>query len=295
MRFCLSIIILLNKIAQVLALLAIFYIIGSLKNWQTFKNDFSLNDSYLFKWRQIRHSIPRTWIDRIQNNLNAFILSNGNLQEQHIQFKNRDIPLEKLSSKLFYIMLSSKVKCKSNSESNIQAKLPNHIINWPKSYTYARKVTLDSFARMFNFKILHNRLFLNQSLHSSGLVGSPLCSYCGLDDEDTIHLFCNCFKAKLLWEQIRSFFMPQLNLPTLTRQNALLGLPDSCTLLSCHLHLIFKISMYKKRDTKNCNFQYFLSMVKNIMNIESQISFSNVNKKEINRNKWLPIINKLRD
>ena len=53
--------------------------------------------------------------------------------------------------------------------------------------------------------------------------------------------------------------------------------------------------MYKKRDTKNCNFQYFLSMVKNIMNIESQISFSNVNKKEINRNKWLPIINKLRD
>ena len=89
--------------------------------------------------------------------------------------------------------------------------------------------------------------------------------------------------------------MPQLNLPTLTRQNALLGLPDSCTLLSCHLHLIFKISMYKKRDTKNCNFQYFLSMVKNIMNIEYQISFSNVNKKEIKRNKWLPIMNKLRE
>ena len=77
---------------------------------------------------------------------------------------------------------------------------------------YARKITLDNFARMFNFKIFHNRLFLNQTLYS------PLCSYCGLDDEDTIHLFCDCFKAKLLWDQITSIFMPQLNLPTLNRQ-----------------------------------------------------------------------------
>ena len=270
-----------------------FYnISGNLKTWEVFKQEYNTPDSYIYKWIQIRHAIPRRWTTCIRNNLNAFNISNGNLQEQHVQFKSRDIPLEKLTSKLFYIMLTNEIKCASPSEPNIQQKLPLIKINWPKVYLYPRKVTLDTYARMFSFKILHNRLFLNQALHASGVSDSPLCSYCARVDETVVHIFSLCPKIKLLWIQIKKYFLPEIVLPQLDSYNAVLGFPSSSDMLACHLHLIFKIYVYKNRENKKCNLNGFLNKVKLIKNIENHLSFANENLKRNNCNKWIRIRDK---
>ena len=132
---------------------------------------------------------PRTWIYRIQKTWMLSFCQTWIFRNNIYNLKIYTYPSTNYLLGFFYIMRSSKIKRSSSSERNIQAKLSNHKIDWPKCYTYARKSFLTILPKCLTFEILHNRLFFNETLHSSGLVGSPLCSNCGLDDEDPIHLF----------------------------------------------------------------------------------------------------------
>ena len=38
-----------------------------------------------------------------------------------------------------------------------------------------------------------------------GKIDSPLCSFCKMIEETPLHLFYNCIKTKLLWDQLKDF------------------------------------------------------------------------------------------
>ena len=89
------------------------------------------------------------------------------------------------------------------SQSYFERKLHNTEIDWSQIYLLSRKVYVETRTRAFQFKILHNILYLNQRLHKMGLAESPCCSLCGTSEETTTHLSLNCPIRTDLWQTIQ--------------------------------------------------------------------------------------------
>ena len=62
-----------------------------------------------------------------------------------------------------------------------------HVFEWDKIYILPRIVTTDSRTRIFQYKILHNVLYLNKKLFEFSKINSPECSFCKCEEETTIH------------------------------------------------------------------------------------------------------------
>ena len=97
-------------------------------------------------------------------------------------------------------------------------------LDWTKIFILPRLTTCKTYLRSFQYKILHNILFLNKKLYLFKITKSPLYSYCNTYDEIPIHLFCESSSTKYLWLQLNRHFRSDLTFPVLTPQTAILGL-----------------------------------------------------------------------
>ena len=59
-----------------------------------------------------------------------------------------------------------------------------------------RRVTIDTNLRMFQYKILNNVLYLNETLVKFKIVSSLLCSFCNSEDETPIN-------HKIFWSKFQ--------------------------------------------------------------------------------------------
>ena len=149
----------------------------------------------------------------------------------------------------------------------------------------ARHSTIDSYTRMFHFKCTHNILYLNRQLYSMGHAENKLCSYCAAHDETPLHLFFECPKTLDLWTQIQHR-LSGIELPDITPESAYIGLPTDSHPLGQHLHLIFRMCLYKGRDKKTCNINFFINKMKQIRQIEMCLTIANPRKRLFTRQKW---------
>ena len=195
------------------------------------------------------------------------------------------ISIENVTSKIVYGMLIHKIKEKSSSEVTIQNKLNNSPIDWPSVYHLAWNTTIDSYSRAFQFKCLHNILFLNERLFKLHHVDSPLCSFCKAVPETIIHLFADCQVSKTLWRLLQSVF-PEVGLPDLTPESAFLGLGQSYDNLSNHIHLIFRIALYNSRQKEVCSINYLKRKIIASKKLESNMTFFDNDKRTKNFQKW---------
>jgi len=260
---------------------------GNILNWQDFSRIHSCPSGW-FRYKQLVDAIPRAWrsiINENEENKQSFIESNGTNREQHLLSITRVIGLEKLSSKLVYTQFLNKEKQKATSETTISNKFSSIEFNWPQIHLSARCSTIDSYTRMFHFKCTHSILYLNKALTRMRLADSELCSFCSAHKETVQHLFFECPKTKDLWSQIQNR-LALLALPDITAESAFIGLPFGIPPLIQHLHLAFRICLYKSREKKVCNIQYFINKVKQIRKIETCITFSNPRKRLANHRKW---------
>ena len=85
----------------------------------------------------------------IRENLSHFNLSNGSMRSQHALFGANNYVLEKCTSRMFYQKKLKLLVEKPTAQSNIEQKLPGIEIDWSKTYSYARQITLDSHSRIF--------------------------------------------------------------------------------------------------------------------------------------------------
>ena len=120
---------------------------------------------------------------------------------------------------MIYGMLIHKIKEKSSSEITIQNKINNHNINWLYIYNFAWQTSIDSYSRTFQFKCLHNILFLNERLFKLKHSNTQLCYFCNLAQGNMIHLFSECQITKELWCQIQTS-LPEIQLADLTPGSA---------------------------------------------------------------------------
>ena len=120
-------------------------------------------------------------------------------------------------------------------------------------------------------------------------VNSSLCSYCHLVNETIIHLFNDCPVIKNLWNNLNAAF-PGIELPPLTPKSAYFGFHPLKDSLVNHIHLIFKIAVYKNRISETCSISYIKNKIFQIKNLEENLTYLDVNAKQVNQNKWSRIL-----
>ena len=138
---------------------------------------------------------------------------------------------------------------------------------------------------MFYYKCTQNILFLNHVLFRMNIVSSPLCSYCQMNEETIIHLFCHCNIAMQLWDSLAAA-KPGIQFPALTPKSAYFGFHPLRDSLVNHIHLIFRIALYKKRDSRSCSVSYILNKISQIKNLEENFTFLDPVALQGNRFKW---------
>ena len=173
----------------------------------------------------------------------------------HHLIKNARLLTDKLTAKEMYSILISSLKNKLTSQSYCENSFQSYTFDWKQIYLLTQIITTKSYQHNFQYKILHNILYLNKKLYIFGKIDSPLCSICHSNDDETVtHLLCECVRVSQLWS-LRIFFSTDLNIPLLTPKTpwkaifSFLVETDKCVFkITNHLLLIFK--MYIKVEGK---------------------------------------------
>ena len=260
---------------------------GDLLSWDIFREKYNLGTAMQFKWIQLRNCIPSEWLKSVKTDL----LSYQNLVNfrPHLNDKARIISSDKLTSSELYKIGIRKIIKPPSSQSFFNNKFDiSHL--WKKIYLLPRYTTIDTYSRIFQYKILNNILFLNDKLFHSHLVPSPLCSLCLLENESIEHLFCNCHVSKTLWDALKLHFGNNFILEDLTPQSATIGFLGDTTIMN-HILLIFKIFLYKNRSS-NPTLISLVAKIKNVSVIEKQLCFTDRQRNFYNQ-KWGSILNTL--
>ena len=145
----------------------------------------------IFQWYSIILSIPRDWKTIIKKVDSEYYANTGD-NDTCIVFKEQLMSIGTIRTKEFYDLLISKIFKQPSSQRTIARKLNVEISNWKEICTLPRKITHDSYSRIFQYKILNNILYLNKHLHQFKIVSTPLCSLCSSVNETVFHLFGEC-------------------------------------------------------------------------------------------------------
>ena len=88
--------------------------------------------------------------------------------------------------------------------------------DWPLIYTLA-----DKLMGMFQYKVLNNILYLNESLFKIKLADTLLCTFCQREEETVNHIFLECEYSKSLWNDTQNWL--EADLPNIDSLNVVLG------------------------------------------------------------------------
>ena len=200
------------------------------------------------------------------------------IHAHHLIKGSRILILEKLTSKELYQILISSRTNKVTLVTYFETK-----------FILPRLTTYNTYLLSFQYKILHNIVFLNKKLYLVGITKISLCSYCNTYDETLIHLFCECNSTKYLWLQLNRHFCSDLTFTVLTPQTAILGLfNDSVSNIHLinHTLLLFKLYIYKSRNKHRININELIPNILNIKKLEKMTAFGNAKKVAAYNKKW---------
>ena len=117
---------------------------------------------------------------------------------QHLIKSNQIHSFEKLTAKELYLISLQHKTTTPTSQKYFDSMFRDLTLQCKQIFTLPRITTIDYKLRCFQYKILHNTLYLNQKLFLFRKHNTSLCSFCNLEDEKVIHLFAHCSKTKRL-------------------------------------------------------------------------------------------------
>ena len=245
---------------------------GKIEPWEDIEIEFHLQDTKKIYWLQIIDALPKSWKDIIlKDKGNA---KNLVIFDHHIIRKTQLFNLNKLTSKELYSILVDANTVKPTAQDYFQNLFEPSDFNWKKIYLLIRNSTLDTKARMFQYKTLHNTLYVNKMLFKFVKEISPRCSFCKLHEETIMHLFHDYVIVKRIWNQLKSILSNNINFSISTPQSAIFGFWDLDTnenLILNHLLLIFKMYIYNARTRGYLNVSHLLMYTKSIKDIEKKL------------------------
>ena len=126
-----------------------------------------------------------------------------NLPKHHLIKNNQLRDVDKLNTKELYSFSIFFKNNKPTSQKYFQNYFTSVQLVWSDIFSLPRIVMIDSELKCFQYKILHNVLYLNKKLFIFGKTNTKLCSLCNLEDQITLHIFPNSTKTNILWANIR--------------------------------------------------------------------------------------------
>ena len=183
---------------------------------------------------------------------------------------------------------------KATSQAYFENVFAGHVFEWEKMSVFPGIVTTDSRIRIFQYKILHNALylillfFINSNIIYSNSTSSPVCSFYKCEEETTIHLFHICKNASIL-DAVTSHVNRHLNLLHRTPQSVIFGffnISNKIYLIGNHLLILFKSYIYNARNQKHLIFEAIMKNIKNVDDIEKNLADQYPHKKTKFRKKW---------
>ena len=267
---------------------------GKPKLWEELKNEFNLQDQLQFTYNQIMHSIPKSWKDAFI--VNSEIIKNLIFEGHHLIKNHQIYCLNKLTSKEIYNILIESTDSKPSAQIYYKNFFQNTNLDWKTIYMLPRIVTKDSRLQVFQYKLLNNVLYLNKMLFKFGKIDSLLCPFCKMIEETPLHLFYDCLKTKLLWDQLKDFISNEtLSFPSLTPKSAILGhinLSDDYLLIN-HIIVIYKFYIYNSRIRCYLNFEQLKAIIDKTKKIKEEISKRKLKKRLEYFIKWHPFTDDL--
>ena len=115
--------------------------------------------------------MPKSWKDTILKDKG--IAKNLAIFDHHIVRKSQICSLNKLTSKELYLILVDANTVKPTAQDYFENLFESSNFNWKKIYFLIHNTTLDAKARMFQYIVLHNTLYINKMLFKFGKVISP--------------------------------------------------------------------------------------------------------------------------
>ena len=103
--------------------------------------------------------------------------------DHHIVRKSQIYSLNKLASKELYLILVDANTVKSTAQDYFENHFESSDFNWKKIYFLIGNTTLDTKARMFQYRNLRNTLYINKMLFKFRKVISPRCYFCKLHEK----------------------------------------------------------------------------------------------------------------
>ena len=143
----------------------LFNINGLIKTWYLLKQEFHLKNKSYFQWLHLINSIPEK--RKLTIKQSSSDAKNLIIHDHHLIKDSRILILEKLTSKELYQILISSRTNKVASFAFFEIKFNGNSLDWTKMFLLPRLTTYNTYLRYFQYKILHNILFLNKKLYPS--------------------------------------------------------------------------------------------------------------------------------
>jgi hypothetical protein len=171
--------------------------------------------------------------------------------------------------------------------------------DWSDINQRAYQCTIETKARMFQYKIIHRFLATNSYLCKVKIKNSDRCDHCGNGSETLVHLFWECqYYAKQIWIDLRNWLIPVYDISQFfNAQNIILGVKlDTHHRLINHIILVAKWHLYASKYIQ-CKpvFTTLLKQIKKQYNIEKSIISHNDTLGIGLSRKWAPLLPLLED
>ena len=193
--------------------------------------------------------------------------------------------------KKIYRDFVKKQYCKPSFESKWETKL-----NFAPSQEWWRKIhlnsvnfTIDTKLRWFQIRLSHHLISTNSFLHKIGVKNSYLCSFCGKENEDLIHLYWLCDFTKTFWNSVDFWYSQKYNISlNLNNFDVLFGKQDAKPVLNLFLTLA-KYHIYTSRLQNSLpNLEVFKKSVQEYFLVEKFIFSKNLDD-EFFLERWAPL------
>ena len=183
----------------------------------------------------------------------------------------------KLKQKSVYTELLTCFSTTPTVQINFTKKYPSHDLDWEKMYLLPFEVTIDSQTRWFQYKILHNILYINKSLAKMQIVGTANCTFYHSEVESLEHLLVSCVFSHRIWVCLSTWLQTlDISLPSLNEIDIFFGIQSKVHWqLINHLIIIAKQTIYHARVKDILpSFEVFKSRVASIAKIEGTVAKS---------------------
>ena len=159
-------------------------------------------------------SIPSNWINLLKSDENS--TKTISMKNNILSCGGMILQIDKLSSNSIYTVLcdNQTVQCKSQ----LKFSKLTHEFEWHDVCNLISLVTIDTYTKYFQFKVIHNYLSVNSKLKLWQVADSNRCSYCFIESETVEHLCVECSLAVTFYNTLKHWclkyklLLPELNI-----------------------------------------------------------------------------------